>query len=127
MTSTVSEIILLFFVCVPESDCAMITPRYTVINCLGRERIVAALNVKNPMPHVEKTPVVTVWKRWVLYHNAKKTRGQLTMTGNGGEARDHCDLQPGLANAIMELTVHANAADILTGKPPSRTTLARLA
>jgi hypothetical protein len=53
------EIVLLFLVWV-ESDCSRTTPRYTMINCLGMERIVARLNMKMFIPQVENTAVVTM-------------------------------------------------------------------
>ena len=40
------------------------TPRYTVINCFGSERIAAIEKTMMPIPHVEKMAVVTVQMDW---------------------------------------------------------------
>ena len=44
----------------PVDDVSKMTPRYTVMNCLGMERMAAIEKVMIPMPHVAKTAVVTV-------------------------------------------------------------------
>jgi hypothetical protein len=43
----------------PVDDISKMTPRYTVMNCLGMERMAAIEKVMIPMPHVAKTAVVT--------------------------------------------------------------------
>ena len=54
--STESLMILLFvFLFCPSR----MTPKYTVTNCLGKERIAARQKTMIPIPHVEKTAVVT--------------------------------------------------------------------
>lgn len=57
--TTTSLIIRLLVDCVLVLDCSIITPRYTVINCFGNERIAARQNTMMPMPQVENTAVVT--------------------------------------------------------------------
>jgi hypothetical protein len=64
------------------------TPRYTVMNCLGMERMAAIENVMMPMPHVAKTAVVTV--RVVRTGFVLKEDRVLTMTGNGTQPGDEC-------------------------------------
>ena len=52
--------ILLLLDSVPLLEFRMMTPKYTVISCLGSERKAARLNTRIPIPHVENTAVVTV-------------------------------------------------------------------
>lgn len=58
-TNSVSTEIILMNQNLPVFDCARITPRYTVMNCLGIDNIAAIENTKMPIPQVEKTAVVT--------------------------------------------------------------------
>ena len=44
---------------VPVEDDSRITPRYTVINCLGMDKMAAIENVMMPIPQVAKIAVVT--------------------------------------------------------------------
>ena len=44
---------------IPVPLCSMITPIYTVTNCLGRDRKAARAKTKIPIPHAENTAVVT--------------------------------------------------------------------
>jgi hypothetical protein len=64
------------------------TPRYTVMNCLGMERMAAIENVMMPMPHVAKTAVVT--GRIVRIGFILSDDRVLTMTGNGTQSRNEC-------------------------------------
>jgi hypothetical protein len=41
-------------------DSSMMTPRYTVANCFGKDKNAAKANVNTFMPHVAKTAVVTL-------------------------------------------------------------------
>jgi hypothetical protein len=43
----------------PVALCSKITPRYTVISCLGMDKIAAREKTRMPIPHVEKIAVVT--------------------------------------------------------------------
>lgn len=57
ITASLTSRLLLLVVVVDESR---ITPKYTVINCFGRERIAAMEKTMMPIPHVENIAVVTM-------------------------------------------------------------------
>lgn len=56
-TASLISRLLLFVGVVEESK---ITPKYTVINCFGRERMAAMEKTMTPIPHVENIAVVTM-------------------------------------------------------------------
>src|SRR5262245_44554807 len=70
------------------------TPRYTVINCLGRERKAARLKTQMFIP--KKTRHVTTdptWKRESMLTTSTENSG-CEMTRNGAQARNEGNLEP---------------------------------
>lgn len=71
-----------------------ITPKYTVMNCLGRERIAARQKTMIPIPHVEKIAVVT---KDIVQEGRDRMLLSLTMARDRTQASDESNLEPSIS------------------------------
>lgn len=86
----------------PSALCSRITPRYTVMNCLGMERIAAIENTIIPIPHVENTAVVTDSSSTTI-HTLKI--GKHTMARNSTQPGYQCNLEPTIPNNLGQTSI----------------------
>ncbi len=90
--STESLMILLFvFLFCPSR----MTPKYTVTNCLGKERIAARQKTMMPIPHVEKTAVVTID---IVQQGRIGMPSTLTMARDRTQASNKGNLKPSISH-----------------------------
>lgn len=73
---------------IPFLDCSRMTPRYTVINCLGSERNAARQNTKMFMPQVANTAVVTKMHSGISKDYPGQPDPKRTMSGDGTQSHD---------------------------------------
>ena len=89
----------------PVLDCSKITPRYTVINCLGIERMAAMENTKIFIPQVENTAVVTRKLRsYRPFINLIEVESR-TMTWDGTEPRDKRNFKSTISYNLCETCI----------------------
>lgn len=86
----------------PFADCSSSTPRNTVMNCFGNDKIAAIENTMTPIPQVEKTAVLTIKT------SAKKGHDiyiKLTVTGYSTQPRNQRNLKPSVSNNLCQTSI----------------------
>jgi hypothetical protein len=84
----------------PLALCFKITPRYTVINCFGIDKIAAKEKTTMPIPHVEKTAVVTEVK--LIQKNTRAGVHKHTMTRNSTHSGNKGNPEPAISHNPRE-------------------------
>jgi hypothetical protein len=73
------------------------------MNCLGNESKAAMENTIIPIPHVEKTAVVT--RITISCLSKRVVVSKLTMTGNSAQSRNKSDLEPSIPYNLCQAGV----------------------